>query len=42
MSDRPTYICQGAGQQIEIVQQAAADIGLKSDGLYAELWATSW
>jgi hypothetical protein len=42
MSDRPTYICQGSGQQIEIVQQASADIGLKSDGLYAELWATSW
>jgi hypothetical protein len=42
MSERPTYICQGAGQQIEIVQQASADIGLKSDGLYAELWATSW
>ncbi len=41
-SDRPTYICQGPGQQIEIVQQASADIGLKSDGLYAELWASSW
>jgi hypothetical protein len=42
MSERPTYICQGPGQQIELVQQASADIGLKSDGLYAELWAASW
>jgi hypothetical protein len=42
MGDRPAYICQGPGQQIEMVQQASADIGLKSDGLYAELWATSW
>jgi hypothetical protein len=41
-SEHPTYICQGAGQQIEMVQQASADIGLKSDGLYAELWAASW
>jgi len=42
MGERPTYICQGPGQQIEVVQQASADIGLKSDGLYAELWAASW
>lgn len=41
-SDHPTYICQGPGQQIEVVQQDSADIGLKSDGLYAELWAASW
>jgi hypothetical protein len=41
-SEHPTYICQGPGQQIELVQQAAADIGLKADGLYAELWASSW
>jgi hypothetical protein len=42
MGERPTYICQGPGQQIEVVQQASADIGLKSDGLYAELWAATW
>jgi hypothetical protein len=40
-SDRPTYLCQGADQQVELVQQASADIGLKSDGLYAELWPVS-
>ncbi len=37
-SDRPTYICQGSDARIELVQQASADIGLKADGLYAELW----
>jgi hypothetical protein len=41
-SDHPTYICQGAGQQIELVRQASGDIGVKPDGLYAELWASSW
>jgi hypothetical protein len=41
-SDHPTYICQGEGPQIELVRQASTDIGLKSDGLYAELWAASW
>jgi hypothetical protein len=40
-SDRPTYLCQGPDHQIELVQQASADIGLKSDGLYAELWPVS-
>jgi len=40
-SDHPTYLCQGADQQIELVQQASGDIGLKSDGLYAELWPVS-
>lgn len=39
-SDYPTYVCQGEGGQIELVRQASADIGLRSDGLYAELWAT--
>jgi hypothetical protein len=36
-SDRPAYLCQGPGQQMEVVQQASADIGVTSDGLYAEL-----
>jgi hypothetical protein len=40
-SDHPAYICQGLDQQIELVQQASTDIGLKSDGLYAELWPAS-
>jgi hypothetical protein len=39
-SDYPTYVCQGEGGQVELVRQASADIGLRSDGLYAELWAT--
>jgi hypothetical protein len=40
-SDHPTYICQGEDHRIELVQQSSADIGLKSDGLYAELWPVS-
>ena len=41
-SDRPIYVCQEAQQEILLVQQASADIGLNADGLYAELWAASW
>jgi hypothetical protein len=41
-SEQPTYICLGEGRQIELVQQASANIGLKPDGLYAELWPVTW
>jgi hypothetical protein len=41
-SDHPIYVCQEAQQEIVLVQQASADIGLNADGLYAELWAASW
>lgn len=40
-SDRPTYICEGGDHEVELVQQASADIGLRSDGLYAQLWPVS-
>jgi hypothetical protein len=35
------YVCQGARQQLVVVQKAEA-AGGGGDGLYAELWATTW
>jgi hypothetical protein len=40
-SERPTYACQGPAKQIVLVQQDGSDVGVKSDGLYAELWPAS-
>lgn len=36
-----TYICQGPKQQLLVVQRAATRAS-SGDGVYAELWATSW
>lgn len=35
------YLCQGARKQLLLVQRAASR-GSNSDGIYAELWATTW
>ena len=35
------YICQGARQQLVVVQRSGR-VGADGDGLFAELWATTW
>ncbi|HRI64672.1 MAG TPA: hypothetical protein PK156_10535 [Polyangium sp.] len=35
------YVCQGAHQQLIVVQRAASRGG-KADGLYAEVWPSNW
>jgi hypothetical protein len=35
------FVCQGAQQQLIVVQRAATRGG-KADGLYAEVWPTTW
>lgn len=36
-----TYVCQGAKKQLYVVQRASSKAS-SGDGLYAELWPTSW
>jgi hypothetical protein len=41
MTNGGTYVCQGPNRALLVVQRAPA-AGASGDGLYAELWPTSW
>jgi hypothetical protein len=41
MSNGGTYLCQGPNRALLVVQRASA-AGAGGDGIYAELWPTSW
>jgi hypothetical protein len=42
-SDRSAFLCQGAGQDLLMVQLAhAGPAGKIADGLYADLWPSTW
>jgi hypothetical protein len=42
-SDRAAFLCQGVGQDVLLVQPAhAGPAGTTADGLYADLWPSTW
>jgi|HubBroStandDraft_6_1064221.scaffolds.fasta_scaffold69191_2 hypothetical protein len=41
LTQNGTYMCQGPNHELLVVQRGATH-GASADGLYAELWATSW
>jgi len=41
LSANGIYLCQGASRSLLLLQRATSR-GLSADGLYAELWLTSW
>jgi hypothetical protein len=41
VGENGTYLCQGASRTVLVVQRAASR-GASGDGLYAEVWPTSW
>ena len=41
LTQNGTYLCQGPGRSLLVAQRTSAQ-STSSDGLYAELWPTSW
>jgi len=41
LTQNGTYLCQGPGRSLLVAQRSTAQ-GTSADGLYAELWPTSW
>jgi hypothetical protein len=42
VSNKETYVRQGAGQKLLIVSPAQRSVGSPGDGVYAEAWAATW